>query len=137
VSRARFAAEPASVPGVRRFVTGRLSDWGQQRELLDDAELCVSELAANAATHTDSTSIEVALEALERGVRISVADDARTPVGSVAPRRAFPAGPPVLLDDEDTEGRGLAIVALLASDWGVEPTETGKRVWVELGVTCP
>ena len=134
--RARFAAEPASVPVVRRFVTGQLSDWGQ-RELRDDAELCVSELAANAATHTDSTSIEVAVAALERGVRISVADDTQTGIDSVAPRRAFPAGPPVLLDDEHTEGRGLAIVSLLASDWGVEPTTHGKRVWVELGVPFP
>jgi anti-sigma regulatory factor (Ser/Thr protein kinase) len=136
VLRARFAAEPSSVPVVRRFVTGQLSDWGE-RDLRDDAELCVSELAANAATHTQSTSIEVAVEALERGVRISVEDDAQTGIDAVAPRRAFPAGPPVLLDDEDIEGRGLAIVSLLASDWGVEPTPHGKRVWVELGVPCP
>ena len=31
-----------------------------------------------------------------------------------------------------TTGRGLAIVSVLASDWGIEELENGKRVWAEL-----
>ena len=38
-----------------------------------------------------------------------------------------------MLADEATTGRGLAIVSILASDWGVESTQGGKRVW--FGIT--
>jgi hypothetical protein len=38
-----------------------------------------------------------------------------------------------VLEDEPTTGRGLAIVSILATDWGVEVTAEGKRVWAELG----
>ena len=37
-----------------------------------------------------------------------------------------------MLEDEATTGRGLAIVSILASDWGVETTADGKRVWFEV-----
>jgi serine/threonine-protein kinase RsbW len=37
-------------------------------------------------------------------------------------------------DQEATGGRGLAMVALLATRWGTDPTDSGKAVWFEL--TC-
>lgn len=33
---------------------------------------------------------------------------------------------------EDESGRGLALVASLAEDWGSESLPWGKRVWAEL-----
>ncbi|HJR40156.1 MAG TPA: ATP-binding protein [Nocardioidaceae bacterium] len=132
--RVRFAADPASVPGARRFVADGLTSWGRTT-LLDDATLCVSELAANAALHSASTYMEIALLALDDAVRISVEDDGVTPAEAVVPRPDFPAADcadDLDLDDEPTTGRGLAIVSILASDWGVEKLEHGKRIWAEL-----
>ena len=132
--RLTLAAEPVSVPAARRFVTDGLSSWGLD-ELLDEATLCLSELAGNAALHSASTFMHVDLRLLENVVRVSVEDDGAVPVQAVVPRPSFP-GPEdpgeLLLENEATTGRGLAIVSILASDWGVEKTQGGKRVWFEI-----
>ena len=110
-----------------------LRSW-RRPELLDDAELCVSELAGNAVLHSGTTFMEIVLQTLHRGVRISVEDDGPTPAIAVVPRQTFSfddvegAEP----EDEPTTGRGLAIVSILASAWGVEETGAGKRIWAEL-----
>ena len=131
--RVRFAADPASVPGARRFVADGLTSWGIA-SLVDDASLCVSELAANAALHSASTYMEIEVQALDRMVRVSVEDDGMTPAEAVVPRAGFPGPDDARLElaDEPTTGRGLAIVSILASDWGVEKLGRGKRIWVEL-----
>ena len=130
----RLLAEPVGVPAARRFVADGLSSWGRH-ELLDDATLCVSELAGNAALHSAGTFMHVGLRRVGDLVRISVEDDGDVPVEAVVPRPSFPgpgAGPGPALEDEATTGRGLAIVSMLASDWGVELTAGGKRVWCDL-----
>ena len=130
--RVRLAADPVCVSGARRFVTDGLRSW-RRPELLDDAELCVSELAGNAVLHSGTTFMEIVLQTLHRGVRISVEDDGPTPAAAVQPRQAFAFDEVGAdLDDEPTTGRGLAIVSVLASSWGVELTEGGKRIWAEL-----
>lgn len=133
--RIRLAADPVSVPGARRFVTDSLRSWSMS-DVLDDAELCVSELAGNAALHSASTFMVVSLHRSSRRVRVAVEDDGLTPARAVQPRMGF-RGPDAQIpadeiDFESTTGRGLAIVSMLASDWGVEETEVGKRVWAEL-----
>lgn len=134
--RVRLAAHPASVPGARRFVADALHTWGLE-ELVDDATLCVSELAGNAALHSASTFMEVAMRPAATAVRISVEDDGETPIEAVVPRATFAGGDEgtVLLEEQATTGRGLAIVSILASDWGVEETAAGKRVWLEINQT--
>jgi anti-sigma regulatory factor (Ser/Thr protein kinase) len=130
--RVRLAADPVCVSGARRFVSDGLRSWRRQ-DLLDDAELCVSELAGNAVLHSGTTFMEIVLQTLHRGVRISVEDDGPTPAAAVVPRQPFAAdGDETDLDDEPTTGRGLAIVSILASSWGVELTGAGKRIWAEL-----
>ncbi|MFP5253915.1 MAG: ATP-binding protein [Actinomycetes bacterium] len=133
--RIRLAADPVSVPGARRFVTDALRAWSRT-DVLDDAELCVSELAGNAALHSASTFMVVSLHRSERTVRVSVEDDGLTPALAVHPRMGFPGPdeqiPPHDIDAESTTGRGLAIVSILARDWGVEETDIGKRVWADL-----
>jgi anti-sigma regulatory factor (Ser/Thr protein kinase) len=133
--RVRLAADPASVPGARRFVADGLHSWGLA-ELVDDTTLCVSELAGNAALHSASTFMEVSLRPLPDGVHLSVEDDGMTPAAAVLPRMDLPdpddPDTGAVLANEPTTGRGLAIVSILASDWGVEVTESGKRVWAHL-----
>lgn len=72
-------------------------------------------------------------------VRVGVEDDGAVPAQAVTPRPSFPdPDDPVelLLENEATTGRGLAIVSILASDWGVETTRDGKRVWFEITGTA-
>jgi anti-sigma regulatory factor (Ser/Thr protein kinase) len=141
--RIRLAADAASVPGARRFVTDGLMSLGRT-ELLDDAALCVTELAANAALHSASTFMEVALRPLDHAVQIVVEDDGPVPAEVVVPRASFDEADgddaddldlddlDLALADESTTGRGLGIVSVLANDWGVEDTGAGKRVWLTL-----
>src|SRR3954469_25883354 len=57
--RVRFATDPASVPGARRFVRDGLASWGLAH-LSDDVALCVTELAANSALHSAGSFMSVA-----------------------------------------------------------------------------
>jgi anti-sigma regulatory factor (Ser/Thr protein kinase) len=133
--RVRFAADPASVPGARRFVADGLASWGLPR-LVEDATLCVSELAGNAALHSGSRFMQVSLHRLDGAVRVAVEDEGAVPTEAVVPRPSFPDPDDeldvLLLENESTTGRGLAIVSILARDWGVETTEDGKRIWAEV-----
>jgi anti-sigma regulatory factor (Ser/Thr protein kinase) len=138
--RVRLAADAASVPGARRFVAEGLRTWGHD-SLVDDATLCVSELAGNAALHGNGSYIEVSVHDLAHAVRLCVEDDGAAPASAVTPRTSLPGLDDAFdaeLDELDrllsapATGRGLAIVSVLASDWGVEELDPGKRVWAEL-----
>ena len=128
-----LAAEPSTVPDARRFVVRAVAALGYPG-LTDDAALCVSELATNAALHSQGRMMQVALHALDRGVRISV-EDAGSADATIAPHHDYDSDGPHGTDDPLTSGRGLAIVAYLASDWGIDPTPGGKRVWADLDAT--
>ncbi len=115
---ARFPAQPAAVRDTREFVRRCLED----PLLVDDALLLVSELASNAIEHARS-SYEVRVEHKQATVRVAVRDRCRRPAHVI---RA-PVDAP--------RGRGLRIVASLASRWGVERKPLrGKAVWFELDV---
>lgn len=130
--RLRLAADPVSVPAARRFVADALRSW-DLAGLVDDGTLCVSELAGNAALHSASTLMEVELSRRGSGVQLSVADDSAVSAAAVTPRPTLLAGSSELdVLSAPTTGRGLAIVSVLASAWGVEPTAGGKRVWADL-----
>ena len=89
-------------------------------DLVETAQLLVSELVSNVLLHTDSPA-RLRLE-VEAGVlRVEVLDE--LPVPPVAG----------LLDPAAVSGRGLLLVASLATRWGVRPTGgEGKAVWFEL-----
>jgi anti-sigma regulatory factor (Ser/Thr protein kinase) len=136
--RVRLAAETASVPGARRFVCDGLADWGRPA-LVDDAALCVTEMAANAALHSGSRFMDVILHDLAGPVRVAVEDEgAAVPVEAVRPAVA-PAvdddSDAWSLDEQPTTGRGLAIVSMIAESWGVEETPHGRVIWADLGAT--
>jgi serine/threonine-protein kinase RsbW len=114
-------ASKNSAEAARRLVETALSVWRLEC-LADDGTLVVSELVANAVTHTDSRRIQIVVRRLgERSVRIGVIDTAR-----VIPARATPH------DHLSASGRGLLLVDALAQRWGADLYHFGKHVWAEL-----
>jgi anti-sigma regulatory factor (Ser/Thr protein kinase) len=129
----QLAADPVSVPAARRFVVDTLAAWGDGSHA-EDAELVTSELTGNAALHAGARFMYVTVERSDEapGVRVAVEDDG--PVGADALHVRTPAlaEDPFEWTDLPATGRGLAIVATLAAEWGVEETSRGKRVWAVL-----
>ncbi|WP_431953457.1 ATP-binding protein [Actinacidiphila sp. bgisy167] len=114
-----FLPAEERVPEVRRAITRLLGHWGIDADLCDAAALTVSELTANAVVHASvSASITVVLE-LASHLRIEVRDGSKQlPVLRTA------TGP------ESENGRGLALVATLCSEWGTTLYgASGKSVW--------
>ncbi len=98
-----------------------LPGWGLPAQLCGDAELIVSELATNALLHAPVTgSIELEIVRRAHGVRVSLADGS-----SVRPTIRERSS-------DRPSGRGMQIVATLATAWGAEDHQGGKRVWVDL-----
>jgi hypothetical protein len=115
----RFERSVHAPRGARRFVVGTLEAW-RCPSLVEDAALIVTELAANAVVHAESDFI-VTLARGRRGVRVSVQD-----FSPVAPAMMAiaPAG--------SSSGRGLRLVAAVASRWGDGSFGSGKVVWAAL-----
>jgi hypothetical protein len=105
-------------------LTAQLPRHDKVAEVLDEAELVVSELVTNAVL-ASCTSAIVSITTDRSCVRIGVTDDA--------------PGRPTLLHaaTDAVRGRGLAIVCMLARDWGVTPVENGKEVWAEIALPPP
>jgi anti-sigma regulatory factor (Ser/Thr protein kinase) len=106
----------------RHLVALLLRQWGvHDQEVVDSATIVVSELVTNVLVHCDDGGpVQLALELRDEQLRVSVED--RTPVVP-RQREAAPA---------DENGRGLGIVAQLATHWEVLPLSDGKRVVVDL-----
>ncbi|PVG82196.1 hypothetical protein DDE18_11880 [Nocardioides gansuensis] len=130
--RVRLAAEVSSVPGARRFITDGLLDWGREH-LVDDAALCVTEMAANSALHSGSAYMQVGMSDLDPAVRLSVEDaGGLVPLPAVRPPPVLSSGDAPPVDALGTTGRGLAIVSVLAESWGIEERADGRRIWADL-----
>lgn len=85
-------------------------------EIVDTAVLLASELITNAVLHGRS-EVELTVEISGAGVKVSAADmNSRLPVMQST-------------DELALDGRGIAIVDLLSTAWGVTATEDGKIVW--------
>lgn len=130
----RLAADPASVPGARRFVTESCRAIGRP-DLADVAELVVSELAGNAALHSGGQFMHITVATRAHGIRVAVEDDGPVGTEKVAPS-AFNLEDQLIdidgWEDQPTTGRGLAIVSMLAAEWGADPSHRGKQVWADL-----
>ncbi|HEX5266568.1 MAG TPA: ATP-binding protein [Acidimicrobiales bacterium] len=113
-------ADLASVREARRFVAECVAPT-HRAEVVETAQLLVSELVTNAVAHA-GTRVEVECTPTERGLRVSVRDGS-----SHVPRPGRPGA-------WDEQGRGLVLVETLASRWGAERDPgNGKAVWFELG----
>ncbi|MGC5565355.1 ATP-binding protein [Streptomyces sp. FR-108] len=119
-----FPCLPSSALSARRLVRIALTNWRLQ-QLVDDAELVVSELVSNAVRHTSSRVIRVtAAWPMDTRVRIGVVDRSRTiPHLQYADR-----------DHIRPHGRGLLMVDALTYRWGTDLYPWGKMVWGDLAV---
>ncbi len=113
---------PRSVQDARRWVVGTCRDIGRD-ELVECAELGVSELVTNALMHTEST-IQVRVRGTREHPRVEVRDSS-TDVPPLPQTTTLQDEADLLL----TFGRGLSIVARASDAWGVEREEDGKTVW--------
>jgi CheY-like chemotaxis protein/anti-sigma regulatory factor (Ser/Thr protein kinase) len=117
-NRITFARDLRSGGTARRFMEATLERWACE-DVLDVVNLLVTELVTNAVVHGGSDA-DVAVLLEPDGLRVEVADRG---AGVIAPRAAT---------DDDTSGRGMALVETMARRWGIEDTEDGKLVWFEV-----
>ncbi|MFJ9633259.1 SpoIIE family protein phosphatase [Streptomyces sp. NPDC101175] len=108
-----------AAPRARAFASGVLTSWRFPAELHDLGVLAASELVANSLQH-GTPPMRLRLRRTDRRLIVEVTDgDDHLP----RRRRAEPA---------DESGRGIAIVATIASNWGSRRTPGGgKAVWCE------
>ncbi|TGA99067.1 PAS sensor protein [Streptomyces palmae] len=111
-----------AAPRARAFASGVLASWRFPTELRDLGVLAASELVANSLQH-GSPPMRLRLRRTDRRLIIEVTDgDEQLP----RRRRAEPA---------DETGRGISIIATIASSWGSRRTlGGGKAVWCEFAL---
>lgn len=98
----------------RRHVGGELASWPN----VDDIELAASELTTNAVLH-GRPPVELALELVDSHLRLTV-----TSSGGSAPELHHAA-------NHEKHGRGLALVGMLADDWGWSVDGARLSVWAD------
>ncbi|MEU9885598.1 ATP-binding protein [Sphaerisporangium sp. NPDC051011] len=113
-----FSAVPSEVKAARAFVTALL---GPEHPCHDDAILLTSELAGNVIRHARHGEFAVSVALVPGGVKITVGDRG----SSAIPRPRNPG-------DDDTSGRGLAMVDALATRWGFQRATGNTSVWFHL-----
>lgn len=124
---------PAEVHAARERVRGVVDGWGIGGDLVDDLLVCVSEAVTNAVRYAGGEPVTVALTRTGSGMRVEVADGEKAWPRLLSPRETVAPVPEITALDE--HGRGLFLLAALASRWGVSTDRpTGKRVWFELDV---
>ncbi|MFF3325988.1 SpoIIE family protein phosphatase [Streptomyces sp. NPDC002889] len=111
-----------AAPRARAFASGVLASWRFSPELHDLGVLAVSELVANSLQH-GIPPMRLRLRRTDRRLIIEVTDG-----DDHLPRRRR-------AESEDEAGRGISIVATIASSWGCRRTPGGgKAVWCEFAL---
>jgi CheY-like chemotaxis protein/anti-sigma regulatory factor (Ser/Thr protein kinase) len=111
--------ETTDVAIARRFLTERCRNWGCD-DLIEDAELVVSELVTNALVHGGGRC-ELRAGLSDAALRLQVID-----FGGGMPD-------PLAAGQADEHGRGLLLISALCEAWGVEVLPGGgKVVWAEM-----
>jgi anti-sigma regulatory factor (Ser/Thr protein kinase) len=118
--RRTFPGDPRQARAVRRFAAALLADL----RCLDDVLLAADELVANALRHTKSGGLGgafvVEICVGEGVVRLAVSDEG-------GPSEPVPGE----ADELAESGRGLRMVALLATCWGWYGNDVGRTVHAE------
>jgi len=113
-----LAPDPRSIRIARSFLATIARRSKLPTETVAVAELALSEIVTNAVVH-GLPPIIVQVRAASTGLEVSVTDA----------NPSHPRAEATRLDA--TSGRGLAIVAAVAGEWGCEPDPEGpgKRIW--------
>jgi len=112
---------PESAVIARRAVQDALARH-LSTELVDDAVLLTSEIVTNAIVHTGrECELLLTFDPRLGTLRVEVSDQ--------SPERPLQAD---ALDGDRLGGRGLQIVAAMATRWGTFPVNGGKTVWFEI-----
>ncbi|MGI5340733.1 ATP-binding protein [Streptomyces sp. CA-181903] len=143
-TRRDFRTDRRAVFGARRYVESVCRDWKVRAEPAASAVLLVSELATNAVLHATGGEgvFELCLRRRRGVLVIEVTDWSGLSIPEPTPNEPeFVAEVPYAsceagfdLDRVGQSGRGLLIVACLATKWGVRQRldGPGKTVWVHL-----
>lgn len=120
---------PSSVARARRWIVEACRDLGRT-DLIECAELGVSELVTNAILHGESP-LSIRVRGTRQHPRIEIFDASRRP--PVLPREPASYLSMDEVDEADlaTSGRGLAMVAMSSIAWGASIERGGKVVWFE------
>ncbi|MGW5613611.1 ATP-binding protein [Streptomyces sp. NPDC003877] len=120
-------ASPPAVTDARHRAVKAIGHWGGEldAEVLQTAELVLSELLTNAVQHAGTGRISLMLRRLPDAVRIEV-DDANSSLPKLDPPDAY-----------NEHGRGMLLVSVLADRYGTERTCEGKRCWAEINLPTP
>ncbi len=111
-----------AAPRARAFASGVLASWRFADDLRELGVLAASELVANSLQH-GVPPMRLRLRRTDRRLIIEVTDG-----DEHLPRR-------VRADPGDEKGRGISIVATIASNWGSRRTpDGGKAVWCEFAL---
>lgn len=115
-----LAADPTAVRSGRHLLVQVCQAQGTSATVVDVAVLLVSEVVTNALLHGRSRPRLTVTPLAGGGLYVGVGDDnSRMPV--------------MRKDDPDAQdGRGLHLLDMLSSRWGVRPDPPGKVVWFEL-----
>jgi serine/threonine-protein kinase RsbW len=115
---------PESLAAARAAVRGALAQWGLAG-VADEVTLMASELVANACVHgVPPVTLRLALREGPAGSELACE------VTDVGP--GMPA--PTTASQDGEHGRGLAVVAALADQWGTRPRRPGTAAWFRLAV---
>lgn len=119
----QFLAEAEEVSALRSALRVHLGRWGLD-ELIDTAQLCVSELVSNVITHVGPGTPATLIVSKERaGLRIELHDP---------DTRALPTLRNEGVDSES--GRGMDLITAVTDRWGVQLLADKKVTWCELGM---
>lgn len=109
---------------VRERIAADLAAGHVTQESVADVVLVATELVGNAVIHAAQPhDLDVVWEFDDGSVIVRVGDSSDVPP---RPRQAAP---------DAGSGRGLAIVAAVAEEWGVHRLARGKQVWARVPVS--